>query len=166
MKNKIIISVFFWCALQACTYKKPERPGGNESYQYPVLRVDTINVFKVGDKFVIGTFENSCCTNCWLSDGVLSNQLYHKNLFEVVDGMTEPDEDNCAGCTIRTETVYQCMNAGKDTLYYAVITNGYVTQFGIHCEDLQLDTLAMEHAGESLISMSRKYVIHILPKQD
>jgi hypothetical protein len=148
---------------QSCVFDSSQQSSISSVPQYKFLRDDTINVFKVGEKFSIGTFENSCCTNCWLNNGKLSNQFLHKNLFITIDGMSEIENESCSGCTTRSKTIYKCIKTGKDTLYYVILTNGYVKEFGMNCEDMQIDIEAIERDGQSLIGMSRKYVIDVVP---
>lgn len=83
-----------------------------------------LNRLKVGDKFIISTAENSCCTYRWMVNDSLQMPAPISKLFEREETITSPADKDCDGCSTFYYHIYKCAWAGIDTLTYAVIPNG------------------------------------------
>lgn len=90
----------------------------------PFLKKNEVSRLRVGDKFIISTAENSCCTYGWMVNDSLQLPSPVSKLFESEQTITSPADKDCDGCSTYYYHVYKCTSTGTDTLTYAAIPNG------------------------------------------
>lgn len=118
----------------------------------PYLQADTLNVFKVGDRFILATSTNSCCMYCWQKKDSLQEDVPVFPFVKYIETIEELADPDCAGCSSFFYRIYECVAPGADTLYYGVIPMGSVNGSG-HCE---------EHKAHEFDSIYfRKYIISV-----
>lgn len=160
--SKVLTISFFLMVLllQACTDSNTKENQENKR-AYPHLRLDTLNVFQVGDTFTINLSMNSCCSYCWLDGDLLKDNIKTSPLFEVIEVSETYDDPNCHGCADLEKILCRCIKEGTDTLKYAAIENGYIAEFGIGCEYLMLDSNSLRNQDMSIESFTRKYILKV-----
>jgi hypothetical protein len=134
--------------LAACTTSKVKVP------DLPFLEQDTLQQFKVGDRFVLATSTNSCCMYCWLAGDTLQEAVPESPLIRYVETIEDPANPDCAGCSNFYYNIYECIAPGKDSLYYAVIPMGEVGT-AADCKEFPAARVDSLHR--------RKYIIHVIP---
>lgn len=102
----------------------------------PYLKADTLNQFKVGDRFILATSTNSCCMHCWEKDSTLQDEVPASSLVKYIETIEDPSDPDCAGCSNFYYRIYECVAPGSDTLRYAVIPMGDVGDAG-SCAELE-----------------------------
>ncbi len=120
----------------------------------PYLKADTVNQFKVGDRFILATSTNSCCMYCWESDSSLQEEIPSSSLLKFVETIEDPSDPDCAGCSNFYYRIYECVAPGSDTLRYAVLPMGEVGGAG-SCAELERQRLDSSHF--------RKYSFTVVP---
>jgi hypothetical protein len=118
----------------------------------PYLKADTLNVFKVGDRFILATSTNSCCMYCWQNNDTLQEAGPASFLVKYIETIEDPSDPDCAGCSSFFYDIYECVVPGSDTLRYAVIPMGSLDGSS-RCADLNTNELD--------ISYFRKYIINV-----
>lgn len=129
--NLSIILLFSW-VLVYCNSKNESK----EDYKkYAMLSSDSINEFQLGDTFMIQTYNNSCCTNCWVNIDQYADTFTHKGLIEKIK-VKEIPSDGADGSSSFADLYYKCVKTGTDTLYYAVIPNGDIDSGHFDCSQI------------------------------
>ena len=89
--------------------------------ELPYLKADTVNQFKVGDRFILATSTNSCCMYYWENNGTLQLEVPSFSLLKYIETIEDPSDPDCAGCSNFYYRIYECVAPGTDTIRYAVI---------------------------------------------
>lgn len=92
----------------------------------PQLKADTVNQFRLGDRFILATSTNSCCMYCWEKRGRLEEEIPSSTLLKLVEIVEDPSDPDCAGCSSFYYSIYECIAPGSDTLRSVVIPMGDV----------------------------------------
>ena len=118
--------------LYSCNNKK-----ATDDSQFPKLNYDTLYTFSIGDTFTIQTYQNSCCTNCWVNIDQYADTFVHKGLIEKIK-VKEIPSDGADGSSSFVNIYYKCIKSGIDTLYYAVIPNGDLDSDYFDCSAINI----------------------------
>lgn len=110
----------------------------------PYLKADTVNQFKVGDRFILATSTNSCCMYCWESDRTLQDEVPASSFVKYIETIEDPSDPDCAGCSNFYYRIYECVAPGSDTLRYAVLPMGEAGGAG-SCAELERQRLDSSH---------------------
>lgn len=130
MKNQVffiaILVAIFSCKSTGNSIKIPD---------LPYLKVNEVNQFKVGDKFIFAESYNSCCMYCILKNDAVSEYLLNSSLFEFKETIEDPADPNCAGCSSYYYSIFECIAVGIDSFSYYTIPMGQAG-FATNCFEL------------------------------
>ncbi len=118
MTKKFLIVFLLFILLISCKNRKINLP------DLPYLIADSLMHFKVGDRFILATSENSCCQYYWISDNNFYEIVPQKTILKSVDIIIDEADPDCAGCSSYTYQIYECVKPGADSLVFAVIPAG------------------------------------------
>lgn len=159
MKNILNLSLILLFSL-VLVYCNSKNESEEDYKKYVMLSSDSINEFQLGDTFIIQTYKNSCCTNCWVNINHYADTFVHKGFIEKIK-VKEIPSDGADGSSSFADLYYKCVKAGTDTLYYAVIPNGDIDSDYFDCS--QLAAYRDSVSGKLNVPKEnvRKYIIQI-----
>ncbi|MCG3166790.1 MAG: hypothetical protein POELPBGB_02572 [Bacteroidia bacterium] len=139
MRIKVILISVLFITLYACNWIKPKV----KIPDLPYLKSDTINRFKIGERFTISEGHNSCCMYCFEKDTVLSEEITLPAFLKVVETIEDPADPDCAGCSSYFYTIIECVSGGIDTIQYHTIPMG-ATGAASDCSELNKELVKTE----------------------
>ena len=117
----------------------------------PYLISDSLQHFKVGDRFILATGENSCCLYCWVQDTTAQEGIATSPLINLVEIKSEEADPGCAGCSDMSYYIFECVQPGQDTLLYATIPMGSLGHWPPSCDSLRMEQLEEHLARYSFL---------------
>lgn len=117
-----VLSALIMLSLSSCNWTKPSVKVPN----LPYLQNNKINIFKIGDRFILSESYNSCCMYCYMKDSTLSETMPIYPFLKFVETIEDLADPDCAGCSSYYYTVMECVATGTDTLRYFSIPMGSV----------------------------------------
>lgn len=126
----VFCGIILFIGCNSCKFKRTK----DKSPDLPFLREDTLNTFKVGQKFVLLTTWNSCCKRCFvLPNSSMTDNIPQSAFYMYKETIEEPADPDCAGCSSYYYNVMECVAPGIDSLTLVSIPMGSVEEG--NCEE-------------------------------
>jgi hypothetical protein len=121
----------------------------------PYLQADSLQRFRVGERFILAVGKNSCCMYCWQGNSGLEDEIPRSTLVKYIETVEDQADPDCAGCSNFYYHIYECVSSGIDTLSYGVIPMGSVGGAS-DCSELQLPSVDTGYFRNYIITVLKQ----------